>query len=316
MVLQRPYLELVAAIDFSPALQGKDAGEILGKGKLGIPIYASIDQLPRKFSAQVVLHTTVSWLEDALPQINACIQKNFSVISTTEELLYPQWKYPDIARQLDHMAHKHKVAVLGTGVNPGFVLDTVAILLSAACIQVDSISLQRVVNAATRRFPLQKKIGAGMTVQEFRKQARSGRMGHVGFVETIALVAHAMGWKLDNIRETLKPKVADRRLRTQFLSVEPGQVTGIHQTCRGKIGRRTLIDADLQMYVGAPDPFDRIVVRGNPGIACHLEKGVAGDEATIAMLVNAIPLIVDAPPGLKTVLDLPLVRWTGNRPGQ
>lgn len=155
-----------------------------------------------------------------------------------------------------------------------------------------------------------------MTVQEFRKQARSGRMGHVGFVETIALVAHAMGWKLDNIRETLKPKVADRLLRTQFLSVEPGQVTGIHQTCRGKIGRKTLIDADLQMYIGAPDPFDRIVVRGNPGIACHLEKGVAGDEATIAMLVNAIPLIVDAPPGLKTVLDLPLVRWTGNRPGQ
>ena len=311
LIASRPNLDLVGAIDIDPAKVGKDVGEICGIGRMGIKAVSCLEELPRKAHPQVSVHSTVSWLADAMSQLLDLASRGIHVVSSTEELLYPHWKYPKQARQLESAAHKNNIVIFGTGVNPGFVLDTVAILLSGACTQVNRIFLERQVDAGTRRFPLQLKVGAGITKAEFKKRVKTGRMGHAGFVETLALVARAMGWNLETINETIQPVISERLVRTPYLTVEPGQVAGIHQTCKGKASGKVVIDADLKMYVGALEPHDRIIIEGIPGIDCCFEGGVAGDEATIAMLVNAIPLVCQATPGLKSVLDLPIPRWTG-----
>lgn len=311
-IAARPGLDLVGAIDIDPAKIGKDVGEICGLGKIGVKVVSALGDLPKKACPQVAVHTTVSWLEDATPQLLELAAHGIHVVSSTEELLYPHWKYPRLAKKLDNAARGSNTVIFGTGVNPGFVLDTVAILITGACTQVNRIVLERQVDAGTRREPLQRKVGAGITRAEFNKRVKTGRMGHAGFIETVALVAKAMGWKLEAINETIQPVVSEKVVRTQYLMVEPGQVAGIHQTCKGKAGGKVLIDADLKMFVGAEDPHDRLIIEGTPRIDCCFEGGVAGDQATIAMLVNAVPLVCQATPGLKTVLDLPIPRWTGN----
>lgn len=311
LIAARTNLDLVGAVDIDPAKAGKDVGEIAGIGRIGVKAVSCLEELPKRARPQVAVHTTVSWLEDATPQLLELAARGIHVVSSTEELLYPHWKYPRLARQLETAARKSGTVIFGTGVNPGFVLDTVAILLSGACTQVSRIVLERQVDAGTRRLPLQLKVGAGITQAEFKKRVKSERMGHAGFIETVALVARAMGWNLEAITETIQPVVCERVVRTPYLTVEPGQVAGIHQTCKGKAGGKVVIDADLRMFVGALEPHDRIVIEGTPRIDCCFEGGVAGDQATIAMLVNAVPLVCQAPPGLKSVLDLPIPRWTG-----
>jgi 4-hydroxy-tetrahydrodipicolinate reductase len=312
LVLEKSGLALVGALDIDPAKVGKDLGDVLSVGRLGIPVVSRLADLPRTARPEVALHCTVSWLEQAAPQIEELAKAGLHVVSSSEELLYPDWKYPRLAARLRRLALMHGVTLLGTGVNPGFVLDTVPILLSSACTHVREVKLERVVDAGTRRLPLQKKVGAGMSPSDFRRELRAGRMGHAGFIETVAIVAKSLGWKLDSIVETIKPKLAERETPSLAGLIQPGQVTGIHQTCRGRIGGKSIINADLQMFVGAPRPFDRIVIAGEPGIDCRFEGGVAGDQATVAMLVNAIPLVCEAGPGLKTVVDLPVPRWMGD----
>ena len=308
LALQKEGLQLVGAVDIDPEKVGKDLGEILGGKSLGIPVVASIKDLPIKTKPDIAMHCTVSWLEDSMPQFVELAEAGIDVVSSTEELLCPSWKYPKLAKKLDAVAKKCGVTLLGTGVNPGFVLDTLPVVLSGVCLNVKRVVSEREVNAATRRLPLQQKVGAGITPAEFRKRVKTGKMGHAGFIETVALVAYGLGWKLDKITETIQPKIADKKYTTKFLTVEKGQVTGIHQVCKGIKGGKTLIHADLQMYVGAENPHDKIVIDGEPKIECNLVNGVAGDQATVAMLVNAIPLVKIAHPGLKTMADIRIPR--------
>ena len=309
LALQKPGIQMLAAVDIDPALEGKDLGQVLGGKKLGIPVLASIADLPRRMKPDVAVHCSISWLEDALAQFVELAEAGINVVSSTEELLCPDWKYPQLARKLDRVAKKNGVTLLGTGINPGFVLDTLPVVLSGVCLNVKKIHSKRELDAGTRRLPLQKKVGAGITPAEFRRRVKTGRMGHAGFIETIALVAKGLDWKLDKISETIKPKIADRDIRTKFLTVQKGQVTGIHQVCKGIQGGKTLIHADLQMYVGARQSLDRVIIHGEPSVRCVIEGGIAGDEATVAMLVNSVPLVQNAEPGLKTMVDLPVPRW-------
>jgi len=160
-------------------------------------------------------------------------------------------------------------------------------------------------DAATRRGPLQRKVGAGITVEEFKKRVADGRFGHVGYCESGALLAAGMGWSLDTLGEKIEPMIADRVIKTDHVEVQPGEVAGIHQTVRGTAGGAEVIHLDLKMYVGAPDPHDGFTLDSDPPIAWRSENGVAGDPATASILVNSIDRILAVTPGLKTVLDLP-----------
>lgn len=302
----RQGIELVGGVDINPQISGRDLGEVIGLDKpLGIAVSDDAVGLLAATRPDIVLHCTSSSLRAVLPQLEGIIALGSNVISTTEELSFPQAQHPDLADRLDRLAKQHGVTVLGTGINPGFIMDTLPIAVTAVCQTVESIRVERVVDAGERRLPLQKKVGAGLTRAAFDELVAAGRVRHVGLEESARMVASALGWALDDYQETIEPVIAERTLRSRYLEVQPGQVAGVRQVGVGRMGGNAVITLELRMHLGAGRSVDAIYVEGTPPLRMTME-GVHGDLATAAMVVNAIPRVISAPAGLVTMKDLPL----------
>lgn len=301
----KPWVEVVGGIDIDPEKVGKPLAEITGDPALrGARVYRTVEELAAKTLPDVVFHTTVSKIQAAYPQIEPMVRRGISVVSSCEELLFPQLREPELAVKLDKAAKDGNARVLGTGVNPGFVMDVVPICLSGVCREVRAVHVQRVVNAATRRGPLQKKIGSGLTPAEFEHLFNEGKAGHAGLQESAALIAHCLGWKLTTLEETGKAMVANHDIRTRHVEVKKGQCCGLHQTATGKVNGDVRVTLDLKMYLDAPNPHDACQIDGEPPLNLLLNGGVAGDHATVASLVNAAPRILKAQPGLLLMTDI------------
>ncbi|HVB57369.1 MAG TPA: hypothetical protein VNE63_13225 [Candidatus Acidoferrales bacterium] len=307
LMREKAALEIVGAIDKDPAKIGRDLGEVAGApdAPWGIAISADPAAVLEK-PVDVVIHSTSSYLAGVMNELMACLAAGCCVISTCEELAYPFHKHPELSAQLDAAAKDEGVALVGAGVNPGFVMDKLVLTLAAAAKRVDRVKVVRVVDASQRRLPLQKKIGAGMTPEEFKDQVAAGVIKHHGLPESMAMVADGLGFALDDISETIEPVIADRTIRTEFLEVAAGQVAGVHQVARGTAGGKESIFMELKMYVGAKEPADSIELTGEPNLALVIQGGTHGDIATAAVAVNAIPAILAAPAGLHSMRDLPL----------
>ncbi len=206
---------------------------------------------------------------------------------------------------MDALAKKHGVTVLGAGVNPGFVMDALPLFLTAVCQDVKKIHVERHVDAGTRRYPLQRKVGAGMTQEAFREQIAAKAMGHVGLLESLYLVAETLGLSLDDVHEAVEPVMAQKVVNTAYFSLKPGDVAGIKHTAEGIKNGEKIISLDLRMFIGCEIPYDAVHILGTPEIRMRIEGGVAGDQATAAVLVNSVPAVVSARSGLATVKDLP-----------
>ena len=302
---QRKGIELVGAIDIDPAKTGKDLGDFFSPStKTGITIEADADAAFDRLKPDAVLHCTSSFMPVVKDQLVAIAKRGIDIISSTEELLLPDLQHPDIAKVVDAAALAGGATVLGTGVNPGFAMDFIAVVASAVTYSVRRVRCVRVVDAATRRLPLQKKVGAGLTAAEFEAQKKTGRFGHIGMRESVGLLARGLGFEVDEITQTLEPVLATEQRKTPFLTVESGQVAGIRNIGRGTRKGEVLIELDLSMFVGAPSPRDQIHIEGEPSVDLVFQGGIAGDTATAAILVNSIAQVVAATPGLKTVLDI------------
>ncbi|HKQ00439.1 MAG TPA: dihydrodipicolinate reductase [Actinomycetes bacterium] len=311
LVHDKQGLELVGGIDVAPEVVGRDLGEVLGlDGALGAPVAADHAAL-QELAPDVVALCTRSLLEQVEPQLQACIEAGANVVSTCEELSHPSTANRARWQRLHEAAAGAGVTVLGTGVNPGFVLDSLPLYATAVCERVDAMRLRRVVDASSRRLPLQRKIGAGLSPDEFRRLARKGSIGHVGLVESASMVADRLGWELDTIDERLDPCLAGARVTTPHLTIEQGMTTGIHQVVQGLRGGTVVLTVDLEMRVDATDSFDAIEIDGTPDVSLRLQGGVSGDVATRAITVNSIPRVVAAPPGLLRMIDLPLISAFG-----
>jgi len=308
VALETEGLRVVGAADVSPDKAGKDLGTILGlPKKLRIKIQGDVGRLLRKTKAEVAVLSTTSSLRDVKGQVAILAKKGLHVVTTCEEMAFPTPQHQQAFRELDRIARKSKVSVLGTGVNPGYAMDALALMLTAPCAHVSRISVTRVVDAASRRLPLQRKVGAGLNLNQFRRAQTEGSIRHVGLPESVHMIATAMGWKLEKVEETLEPAIAPRDLDTEYLRIPAGAVAGIKQSARGYRKGELAISLDLQMYVGAESPRDHVLVDGDPPIDCTIAGGVAGDIATAAITVNAIPKVMAARPGLVTMKDIPLV---------
>jgi 4-hydroxy-tetrahydrodipicolinate reductase len=307
LMKQKAALEIAGAIDRDPAKAGRDLGEVVGApdAPWGIPVTASARGV-LDGPVDIVLHSTSSYLENVMEELLGCIAAGCCVVSTCEELAYPFRKHPQLSARLDAAAKEEGVALVATGVNPGFVMDKLVLVASSVAQWVDSAKATRIVDASKRRLPLQKKIGAGMTAEEFREQVSAGVIKHHGLPESIAMVADGLGFALDDISETIEPVIAREAVKTQFLEVAAGRVAGVHQIARGIAAGRDKIFMELQMYVGAKQPADTVELRGEPNITLTIPGGTHGDIATAAVAVNAIPPILAAPAGLRTVRDLPV----------
>lgn len=301
--------ELVAAVDVDPKKARRDVGELLGLDEdTGITIERDAEEALHRTRPDVVLHTTTSFLEDVYPQIEGCIRHGAHVISSTEELAFPFERHKNRSQALDDLAREHGVAVVGTGVNPGYAMDLLPLMATAVCTDVRSVHVQRIVNAGSRRMPLQQKIGAGLNVDAFAERKSTGRFGHIGLRESLSLLAAGLGWVIERIDEHLEPVIAEQDVQTDHLRVGRGEVAGIHHTMKGFHGTAEVLSLDLLMYVGATDSRDVIRIDGTPPINLVVQNGIFGDTATVAMVVNTIPAIVQAAAGLRTMMDLPVPR--------
>lgn len=300
-------INLVGAIDIDKNKVGKDLGEILGlKEKMNVMVSRNAEEILRNVSSDILFHCTSSYLKDVHLQLKSILNAKLNVISTTEELSFPYYSDPQIARELDDVAKKNKVSIIGTGVNPGFSMDKLVLTLSAVCQDVKKVKVTRIVDASKRRLPLQKKVGAGMTLKEFKQGVKEKKIRHVGLPESVAMVGDALGFKLDGIKEDIYPVLARKSIKTPFLKVEKGKVAGLRQIARGIKDKKTLIFMELQMYVGARNPVDAVSIDGTPPINMKIKGGIHGDLATASMVVNLAPVIVEAKPGLLTMKDVPV----------
>ena len=308
-LLQKEGVEIVGAVDTAKDKVNKDLGEALGMGtSLGVKVANNADSLLRETEADVAIHATSSYLKDTYPQIASIVKHGVNVVSTCEELSYPYSTEPKLATNLDRLAKKNDVTVLGTGINPGFLMDTLVIALTAPCQKIQKIEAVRVMNAATRRLPFQKKIGTGLTADEFKEKiAKKQITGHVGLEQSIAMIAAALAWKLDKISvENVEPVIAKKTVESKDVKVKAGNAAGLRQKAKGIMEGKEAITLDFQAYVGAEEEYDSITITGIPTIKQKIQPCVHGDLGTIAMIVNAIPRVLEAPAGLLTMKDLPI----------
>ena len=305
VVSRRAGIVAVGAVDKDPAKIGRDLADIADfPGPSGTVVRSSIADLPA-VSADVALHSTGSYLAEVRPQLEELLLAGLHVVSTCEELSYPVGERTEIAAELDSVAKKRGVVLLGTGINPGFAMDALPIFLTSISQDVTSITVKRVNDAGKRRLPLQRKVGAGLEKEEFQRLVDAGKVRHVGLRESVQMLADAMGWELERVEETTAAVLARERVTTAYLTVEPGQVAGVHQVGTAFMGGRPVITLELQMYVGAAKESDEIWIEGRPQLHLRSEDGFPGDIATSGILVNAATRVASLPPGLRTMKDLP-----------
>lgn len=314
-VAERKGFRIVGAADIDPAKAGRDLGQVAGLGRrLRVAVSGDVKKAIKAARPDVVVLCTSSSLRRVLPQIEEILKLRVPIVSTTEELAYPTRGNLKYARVIHQLAKKSRVAVLGTGVNPGFVMDALPIMLTGVCERVQALRIDRVQDARIRRLPFQQKIGAGLTRAQFQQKVDDGSVRHVGLAESVSMIADALGWKLDRITDEIQPRMATETVASEFLAVDAGFVCGIVQDGIGYRDGVPVITLHMEAYLGAPESFDSVEITGSPALKMKIEGGVHGDIATASIVVNSLPRILQVAPGLHTMRDMPVPSFYGGRP--
>ena len=311
-VAVRQGFKIVGAVDIDPAKVGRDLGEVTRLGrKLKVTVSDNAKKAIKAAKPDVAVLCTNSSLKKVMPQIEAILQMRVPIVSTTEELAYPTKGNMRYARAIHAMAKKYLVAVLGSGVNPGVVMDALPVMLTCLCERVEAIRVDRVQDARIRRLPFQQKIGAGLTREQFQRKVDDATVRHVGLAESVSMIAETLGWKLDRITDEIQPKIASEGVASEFLAVDPGYVCGIVQVGVGYRHGTPVITLHMEAYLGAPESYDAVEITGSPALKMKIAGGVHGDIATASIAVNSLPKILAADPGLHTMRDMPIPSFFG-----
>lgn len=329
LLAEKPGLELVAVLDAAPERVGRDVGELLGVPRwAGLTVESPADPagLFRRARADVTLHAVTSFATLAWPQFRCAVEQGCNVITIAEEMAFPQAQHAPLAAEIDAAARAHGVTVLGTGVNPGFVLDTLVIALTGVCAQVERIRATRINDLSPFGPTVLRTQGVGCTPAEFGAGLRDGSIvGHVGFPESLAMIGRRLGWTFDKIRQHREPIISRVRRDTPYVVVEPGQVAGCRHTAQGLIGGRVVVELvhpqQVRPDLEGVETGDFIAISGQPDINLTIQPEIPGGAATAALTVNMIPAVLAAPAGLVSMADLPVpsilpqdfMGWDGKR---
>jgi len=308
VALKKNGLKIVGALEIAQDKVGKDLGKVLGiKNHLGIKV-TNDEKILQRVKSNIVIHATGSYLTQVYPQIIQCVKAGVNVVSTCEELSYPYYKFPKLAFELDKLAKENGVTVLGTGINPGYLMDTLPITLTGPCVNVRSVKVTRMMFSGNRRDSYQKKIGTGLTTKVFTEMIKEGKMtGHVGLVESICMIATSLGWKLDEIVELPpEPILTEKETKTTYTTIKPQHVVGLQSVAYGIKNGEKVITLEFVSHANVDNPFDSVTIEGTPPIHERIEGGVHGDLGTVAMVINSIPKVIKAKPGLVTMRELPV----------
>jgi 4-hydroxy-tetrahydrodipicolinate reductase len=319
VVRQSSDLKLVGMVDIDPGKIGRRSSEFLDASPGSKPdassaesdddvrVSASIEEVSRSTRADVAIVCTSSRFDLLEPMLRTCIVQRLHVVSSCEEMAWPAYRHASLAAQIDAEARQAGVALLGTGVNPGYVMDLLAVQISSMVSKVTRVRCLRRVDALKRRLPLQQKVGSTLRVEEFDDLKAQGQIGHKGLAESICLIAAGLGRSVEpgGVRESLEPVVAEHEIECGLGVIEPGRVRGMHN--RGLwTGEGLTIELDLLMACDEPNPRDEIELEGPVPMKLVIPHSTPGDSATVAALVNHSRVIGRASPGLKTMLDLPV----------
>jgi 4-hydroxy-tetrahydrodipicolinate reductase len=307
--VERGCFNIVGAVDPDPEKAGKDLGELCGIEPLGIIVRDNLNDAIANRSADVALLTTVSSLVALESQVAELAEARLNIVSTCEELFFPWKTSPEVAGRIDEICRENGVACVGTGVNPGYLMDLLPTVLTGLCQNVRKVEVWRTQDASVRRIPFQQKIGAGLTLKEFEAKRKAGTLRHVGLPESVYFIAQRLGWKLDRNTETLEPVIAERQIDSGYKPIAKGMACGVHQVGRGFVGDREVITLNFRAAVGEPESYDQVHIDGEPKIQSRIAGGVNGDIATCAITLNAVRSILQASPGLKTMADIPPIAF-------
>ena len=313
-LLERLYLRVVGAVDPDPGLVGRDVGEVAEIGRLlGVAVSPDVRAALSRTSAAVAIQTTVSSLAEAKGQVEELLDCGLSVVSSCEELSYPWQAAPEISADLDCHAREAGKAVLATGVNPGFLMDYLPLVLTGICREVRKVTVLRCQDARFRRLPFQRKIGAGLTLPQFERRKAEGSLRHVGLTESMHMIASRLGWRLDRTEDIIEPIIAAEPVSSDHIAVAAGAAAGVRQLGLGYVGGQERIRLEFRAAIGEPDVRDTVIIEGEPPLQFTTAGGVNGDTATCAILTNAIRTVAAAPPGLWTMADLPITTWSADK---
>lgn len=304
MIAERKNVETIAAVDINPNLKGKDLGELCGGNANEILISNDLKQAVAEAKPDVAVLTTVSDVARITPQLEAILSLGIPIVSTCEELSHPWNESPELSKKIDEVAKANQVAVVATGVNPGFMMDALPTFLTSVCQDVQKIKVKRFQDAQYRRIPFQQKIGAGLTLAEFEAKKQNGTLRHVGLTESMQMIAQRMGWTLDKTEDIIEPVIASTEIKTSVMTIPKGDAMGVRQVGRAYRNGEILIELIFQAAVGETESFEEIQINGTPNITSRIDGGVNGDIATGAITINAIPRILEASPGLKTMMTI------------
>lgn len=298
--------KFVGAVDLDPAKVGQDIAQVIGLPEpTGVRVSDKAGRVLAK-DADLVVHATGSYFLKVKPQLEQIVKAGKNIVSTCEELANPWAQHPQAADELHKLAKRERVTVVGTGINPGFAMDMLPVALTAVCQQVRKVRVKRVVDASKRRMQLQRKIGTGLTGEAFREAAARQEIRHVGLSESVGLIARGLDWQLDEIQEEIEPVLAARRVVTDHFTVDPNFVTGVRQWGRGLLQGEDKVILELVMAVDAPESTDEVWIEGTPDLH-SVVTGIHGDISTAAVVANTARRVVQAKPGLLTMVDLPVV---------
>ncbi len=316
MIMEKEGLEITGVCDLHPDLEKKSIFSVLGKTNEDIAndvqISSDIDSLLNK-EVDVLFIATDSYTSKSFPKIKKGLENGINVISTAEEMAYPYANEPELSKDIDEIAKKNNVSVLGTGINPGFVMDVLALSLTGAMTKVDSIEVKRVNSLSPFGPTVMEEQGVGISLDEFNRKLKDNELaGHVGFKESVYMIADALGVEIKDFSQQMKPIVTSVDRESKYGKAQTGQLAGIDMTAQGYIDNKLFIDMkhpqQIEPETEGTQTGDYIKILGEPNINMSITPEIDGGFGTIAMCVNMIPHVINASPGLKTMIDLPVPR--------
>ncbi|MCE1227940.1 MAG: NADP-binding protein [Firmicutes bacterium] len=317
VLLRKKGVDIVGVCDIHPDRAGKSMFEVLGVAKgdrKDVIIQKEITQVIAKKSCDVVLLCTDSFTAKTFDKIKLIVELGINVVSTAEEMSYPKAKEPKLAAEMDRLAKTNGVSVLGTGINPGLMMDLLAILMTGACTDVEYVKAERVNSLSPFGPAVMEEQGVGISLEQFEKQAAAGHLaGHVGFNESVTMICDAIGWKLDKpVEQTMAPIVSHVHRKTKYAEVKPGDVAGCtmkgYGYVNGKLAVEMIHPQQIEPELEGTNTGDYVVIKGTPNVNLSNKPEIPGGIGTIAMCINMIPHVINARPGLHTMIDLPVPR--------
>jgi 4-hydroxy-tetrahydrodipicolinate reductase len=316
MLLKKKGVEIVAVCDRHDTRVGKDMYDLLGveRGdRKPVIITENVEDVIYEGVADVCLTATDSYTSKAFPRLKYVLEQKINVVSTAEEMAYPQAQEPELAEKLDKIAKENGVSILGTGINPGLIMDLLVTVLTGCMVEVTHVEAERVNSLSPFGHAVMEEQGVGITLDEFNKGLEDGTLaGHVGFAESIQMIGDAIGWPVEKFEQQMKPIVTTVDRKSPYGFAAAGNVAGVNMTGQGYVDGEPKIDMkhpqQIEPEMEGTHTGDYIRLKGSPEVNMSIQPEVDGGLGTIAMCVNMIPQVINADPGLKTMLDLPVPR--------